>query len=83
MTDTHPEINAKFKRLIMARSRQTRLVMGCSMFETAKYIAKSFINNQFPGISPKQMKKEIFIHFYGLDFDEEDKEKISQYLARD
>ena len=76
MNDTHPEIAARFRDLMKARSNEQRLLMGCSMFVTAKKIAKSAIYNQHPSISPEEMKREIFLRFYAQDFRPADREKI-------
>jgi len=76
MNDTHPEMTAHFRNLMKAKSNEQRLLMGCSMFDTAKQIAQSAIYSQHPSISPEEMKKEIFLGFYGLDFSQADIEKI-------
>ena len=39
--------------------------MGCSMFGTAKKIVKASILNDNPQINDIDLKKEIFIRFYG------------------
>jgi len=76
MNDTHPEVAAQFRNLMKAKSNEKRLLMGCSMFDTAKQIAKSAIYSQCPSITPKEMRKEIFLRFYGLDFSQAEIEKI-------
>ena len=76
MNDTHPEIIARFRNLMNAKSNEQRFLMGCSMFDTAKKIAQSAIYNQHPAISPEEMRKEIFLRFYGQDFSPADREKI-------
>jgi len=76
MNDTHPEIAAQFRNLMKVKSNEQRLLMGCSMFDTAKQIAQSAIYSQRPSITPEEMRKEIFLRFYGLDFSQADREKI-------
>lgn len=76
MNDTHPEMAAQFRNLMKAKSNEQRLLMGCSMFDTAKQIAQSAIYAQHPAITPEEMRKEIFLRFYGLDFSQADREKI-------
>ena len=76
MNDTRPGVAAQFRDLIKAKSNEQRLLMGCSMYDTAKQIAQSAIYNRCPGITPKEMRKEIFLKFYGLEFSQADKEKI-------
>lgn len=76
MNDTRPEVGVQFRNLVMLKSNEQRLLMGCSMYDTARQIVKSAIYNQHPTITPEEMKKEIFLRFYGLEFSPSDKEKI-------
>lgn len=76
MNDTHPDIAARFRDLMKGKSNEQRLLMGCSMFDTAKKIAQSAIYSQRPSITPEEMRKEIFLRFYGQEFSSAAKEKI-------
>lgn len=80
MNDTHPEVAAQFRDLMRAKSNEERLLMGCSMYDTAKQIVCSAIHNQHPGITARQIRKEIFVRFYGLEFCRAEKEKIFSVL---
>ena len=81
MNDTHPDIAVRFRNLMMLKSGEKRLLMGCSMHDTAKKILRSAIYNRRPAITASQMRKEIFISFYGQEFSRADREKISSALA--
>jgi len=81
MNDTHPEVAAQFRDLMKATSNEQRLLMGCSMFDTAKQIIQSAIYSQQPEITPEEMRKEIFLRFYGLEFSQAAKEKIFLMFA--
>lgn len=81
MNDTHPEVAAQFRDLMKAKSNEERLLMGCSMYDTAKQIVQSAIYSQRPGITTEEMRKEIFLRFYGLEFSQRDKEKIFLMFA--
>ena len=76
MNDTSALMMSKYYRLIMAKSRQERLRMGCSMFDTAKKIVRSAILNQDPKITVGRMKAELFLRFYGGEFGAAEQEKI-------
>lgn len=76
MNDTHPEIAAKFQDLIMQKSGEQRLIMGFSMYDTARQIVRSAICNSRPEITESELRKEIFMRFYGLDFCQADIKKI-------
>ena len=59
MNDTHPDISARFQNLMMLKSGEQRLLMGCSMYDTAKQIVRSSIYDKYPQISAGQVKKAI------------------------
>jgi hypothetical protein len=76
MNDTHPEIAALFRKLMMQKTAEQRLIMGCSMYDAAKQIVRSSISNAHPDITEEQMRKEIFVRFYGHEFSKADRDKI-------
>lgn len=81
MSDTHPRIARQFVNLIMSKSNEQRLLMGCSMYDTARQIVQSAIRNQNPTITSDAMKKEIFLRFYGQQFSRQEKERILPLLT--
>ena len=81
MKDTSAAIKIRFQNMIMKRSPEERLLMGSSMFDTAKQIVRSSIMEQYPKILPKEMKGKIFLRFYGMEFSEADKKKILNEMA--
>ena len=81
MNDTHPDIAIRFQNLLMLKSNEQRLIMGCSMYDAAKQIVRSSIHNKHPQISAAQMRKEIFVRFYGLEFSQADRERILSALG--
>ena len=81
MFDTHPDVAIRFRDLMMSKSGQQRLLMGCSMYDTAKKIVRSAIYNSRPEITDQEMKKEIFLRFYGKDFSRADREKFLSALV--
>jgi len=81
MNDTHPDIARKFQELMMSKSGEQRLLMGCSMYDTAKRIVQSSLASQQPGITARQMREGIFSRFYGHEFTQDEKQKILSALA--
>lgn len=79
-SDTNKNISERFQRMIMEKSREDRLIMGCSMFHTARELIKYSILNKYPKIRPQMMKEEIFLRFYGSDFSKEEKGQILENL---
>jgi hypothetical protein len=55
--------------------------MGCSMYDTAKQIVLSAIRNRQPGITDVEIKREIFLRFYGLEFSQADRDKLISVLT--
>ncbi len=68
---------------MMRKSGEQRLLMGCSMYDTAKQIVCSAIYNSRPGITETEMKKEIFLIFYGQEFSHAERDKFFSALASD
>ena len=68
---------------MMRKSGEQRLLMGCSMYDTAKQIVRSAIYNSRPDITDTEMKKEIFLIFYRQDFSQAEKDKFFSALASD
>lgn len=81
MTDTHKSIQLRFERMMADRVPMERLRMGSSMFDTAKTIVRDSIVAQHPGISSQELKKEIFLRFYGQEFNKVQIKKISKALS--
>ncbi len=64
MNDTHPEVAAQFRNLMRAKSNEERLLMGCSMYDTAKQIVRSAIHSQHPGITAGQIRADHWTTYY-------------------
>ncbi len=77
MNDTHPLVQAEFDRRIAALSAETRLLMGCRMFEAAREMALASLPL---GLSDGETKVFLCMRFYGADLHEEEREKILNAL---
>jgi len=80
MRDTTPEITNKICEMIRMKSPIERLRMGASMYETSKYLITRAILEDNPQISEAELRKEIFLKFYGNDYNATEREKIIQHL---
>ena len=69
MDDTPPEITQKMQEMFQRKSPEERLKMGWSMYETSKYLILRGIKEKDPHISKADLRKELFLTFYGDDFD--------------
>ena len=82
MKDTPPGVERKFRKMLLERSGQERLKMGCSMHATAQALAKASISQQHPNAHPAELKRLLFLHFYGADFEPEERKRIASALAK-
>ena len=76
MLDTHPDIAVRFRNMMMRKSGEQRLRMGCSMYDAAKQIVRSAVYESHPEATDAEMKREIFLRFYGHEFSAADREKF-------
>lgn len=80
MTDTNEKVNNIFIKMMMKKTNEERLIMGCSMFDAVKTIVVNSIKNKQPDINKNDLRVEIFLRFYGLDFNETEKQKIIRHI---
>ena len=76
MNDTDDKITEKMHEMIRLKSPEERLKMGCSMNETSRILVTQAILRKHPNISNARLRRELFLKFYGDDFDVETREKI-------
>ena len=62
MNDTPPEIEQKVHEMMMARSGAERLIMGASMFDTARRIILASLPKDLPD---EELKRRLFERIYG------------------
>ena len=76
MNDTYSKISKIYNEMLMEKSNNERMLMGFSMFETAKKIVLASINNK------KNLKVELFKRFYKNDFNEKKLKKIIRSIKK-
>ncbi len=76
MNDTSPEVEARYRTMLMQRSGEERLTMGCSMYATARALVEASIRERDPHVSPQSLRRAVFLRFYGHEFDAADREQI-------
>jgi hypothetical protein len=82
MNDTDSKVEQKFIAMLMERSGEERLKMGCSMHATAQALVKASVLEKDPLASPVALRQALFLRFYGHEFDSEAREKILLALDR-
>jgi len=76
MKDTPPEMEARYRTMLMQRSGEERFMMGCAMRETARAFIEASILTEDPQASPVAVRKGLFLRFYGHEFHADSREKI-------
>ncbi len=80
MNDTDPIMESCFLEMMMKKSGQERLKMGFSMFDMARRQVIASIKAKNPNADIREIRREIFLRFYGQDFSPEEREKILRHL---
>ena len=83
MNDTPPEIERRYREMLLQRSGEERLQMGCSMCTFARELVVASVLDKHPDASATDLCRAIFLRFYGDDFDPETREKILRVLESD
>ncbi len=73
MNDTAPEIQDKIDTIYKNKSGEEKLLIALSMFETARELVISSLPNN---LSERELRKALFLRFYGSDFSVKEKERI-------
>ena len=76
MNDTPREIDERYRAMLMQRSGEERLIMGCAMRETARALVEASLREQDPHATIETIRKGLFLRFYGHEFDADSRAKI-------
>ena len=63
----------KFRQLLMARSGEERVRMGCDMLDTA---IQMFFATLPPEMPERERRARLFVHLYGREFTGDVRERI-------
>jgi hypothetical protein len=69
MSDTSPEVQARFDALLRQRSGSDRVVMACDMFDCAKRLVEASIRSAEPQLGDTEVRVRVFRRFYADDLD--------------
>ena len=72
MNDTPAAFEDRFRKMLLKRSGEERLKMGCSMHATARALVKASI----PEKDPIAVNRALFLRFYGDDFEPKQRKRI-------
>ncbi|TKS61880.1 MAG: hypothetical protein EWM72_00005 [Nitrospira sp.] len=76
MNDTPPGIDEQYRAMLLQRTGEERLIMGCAMRDTARALVEASLLEQDPNATVETIRKGVFLRFYGHEFDSETRAKI-------
>ncbi|ULA62505.1 MAG: hypothetical protein LZF86_40008 [Nitrospira sp.] len=76
MNDTSTDMDQRYRAMLMQRTGEERLVMGCAMGDTARALVEASLRGHDPQATIKTIRKGLFLRFYGHEFDPETRAKI-------
>lgn len=76
MNDTSPDMDARYRAMLMQRSGEERLIMGCAMRDTACALVEASLREHDPQATVATIRRGLFLRFYGDDFDTKSQAKI-------
>lgn len=82
MRDTSPQIESRFIEMMMKKSGEERMRLGFSMFEMARRQVIASIKRDEPNADIREIRKGIFLRFYGLEFSPEEQRIIIERIQR-
>ncbi len=78
MDDTPEDFKSLFRKKLMERSGEDRVMMGDSMFVAAREIALASLSDT---AGAAEQRYRLFLRFYGNDFAPEQKQRIKNILS--
>ena len=76
MNDTSTDMDQRYRAMLMQRTGEERLIMGCAMRDTARAIVEASLREHDPQGTVEAIRKGLFLRFYGHEFDHETRAKI-------
>jgi hypothetical protein len=76
MNDTSTEMDQRYRAMLMQRTGEERLIMGCAMRDTARAIVEASLRERDPQATVETIRKGLFLRFYGHEFDTETRAAI-------
>jgi Uncharacterised protein family (UPF0158) len=83
VSDTPHAITQRYRAMLLARSGSERLKMGCSMGATARALIRASVLARDPDASPADLRRAIFLRFYGHEFAPAARDRILKRLSFD
>ena len=75
--DTPHEVERLYRETLMKRSNQERFMMGIRMCDAARAMVLTSLPE---GLSESEIRVQLFLRYYGNDFDENTRQQIIEHL---
>ena len=82
MKDTSPDMEQRHRALLLQRTGEERLKMGCSMYDTATALVRASILAGHPQATASEIRQALFLRVYGHDVRPAFKQKVLDLLKR-
>jgi hypothetical protein len=82
VNDTPPEVDERYRAMLMQRTGEERLIMGCAMRDTARALVEASLREYNPLATEAEIRKGVFLRFYGHEFDAPIRDKILAAIER-
>ena len=80
MSDTSPDVAARYEAMILAQTPARRLAMASEMFATAKALAIAGIRLERGDLERRALREALFLRLHGDDFTESQIRDILKHL---
>lgn len=82
MNDRSADMEVRYRAMLMQRTGEDRLIMGCAMRDTARAFVEASLREQDPQATEATIRKCSFLRFYGHEFGAPTREKILAAIER-
>lgn len=73
---TSSEMDQRYRAMLMHRSDEERLIMGCAMRDTARALVEASLREHDPQATVETIHRGLFLRFCGHEFDDETRANI-------
>ena len=81
MNDTPPDVERRYRQMLLALPGKRRLEMGASMHATARALARAGMLARHPEATEAELRRALFLRFYGDDLSPRARDRIVAWLA--
>lgn len=83
MKDASADMEERYRALLMQRTGEERLKMGCAMRDTARAFVEASLREKNPDATVAAIRQGLFLRFYGHEFDASTRDKILAAIDRE